>query len=207
MKFDLNDNSKKLIFFDIDEVLVHLLPDFCNFWNEYHGLVGNDRLLFENLNSADITTHTNHDSKYVISIFQKYIKNGAYTNLIPIAHAQNCINDLSEYFRIQCLTSRLMDTYGDTENYIRLHFPSVEKVLFATKYYHGYGPTKPELIKINNGLFIVEDSERYALECANEGIPVYLKNYKWNRHIEHELIKKFNCNSDLLEMVLKDFKK
>ena len=48
---------------------------------------------------------------------------------------------------------------------------------------------------------------RKAIPHMYKAHPIVKKNYKWNRHIEHELIKKFNCNSDLLEMVLKDFKK
>lgn len=86
--------------------------------------------------------------------------------------------------RIMYLSSRPREAAFVTRRWLAFHgFPPGEVVLTADK-------VRVVLPRRHELLLVVEDDPRVALELANEGIPVYLIDWPYNRGLVHPRVMK-----------------
>jgi hypothetical protein len=75
-------------------------------------------------------------------------------------------------------------------NWIDSNFPGIFSEIHFGNHYSstGVARAKSEMCKDINALLLIDDSARYALDCAKNGIPsILFGNYAWNRHIHDAL--------------------
>ena len=193
------DYRRLKIGIDIDEVIFSLMENYIKFHNQRHGTT---------FRLGDISDYhlwkcgvhkSKEESVKEVLEFQNSIY---FDELDLIEGAKEVLEELSKKYQIFIITSRPEEIKEKTNSLFKRHFPKKGfNILYSSEIYGGK-LSKAEICKINNIPCIIEDNQDYALDCARNGIKVFLLDKSWNKNYEkHENIIKVDSLKEVLELL------
>mmetsp|Transcript_5109 Transcript_5109/g.8925 ORF Transcript_5109/g.8925 Transcript_5109/m.8925 type:complete len:230 (+) Transcript_5109:316-1005(+) len=199
----LNGNPNQLtLAVDLDEVLGGFVEPLCEFHNNEYGT----SLSLDDFHSYIFHNVWGGSVEESLEKVHRFFESNYFLNMQTISGAQEGILQLSKYFRLVCVTSRQLIVEEETRKWLTKFYPGLfSDVLFGNHWgVQGRKVSKSELCRIINAVALIDDSLDYARECAANGIPVLLFDYKhqyrWNK-TEIPLHPLINRVSDWNEIV------
>jgi len=178
------ESNKFIVAVDCDEVLAEFVKGLCLFHNDKYGT----QLTIRDFHSYEFSEVWGGDTIQALRKVEEYIASRFFKELGVVPHSQQVLQDLtaSKLFEFVVVTSRQSSLEGATRNWVSAHFPNVfTDVKLGNHYGTGHKISKPEMCKQIGCRVIIDDSLKYAVECANAGIKVLLfdsdSSYPWNK--------------------------
>jgi len=173
---------------DIDDVMNDFLPHFLIFYNKRHG-TGFSAKDFKSYKYCETLGCTNEEA---VEAVNEFCKTPEFDSLKPVEGCKETVELLSKKSQIYAITSRHPWLKQKTIDFFQKHFSEIQIPAVHIGDFFGGGKTKSELCDILGIPLIIEDNEKYALECANSGIYSILFDKPWNAGISHENIIRAN---------------
>jgi len=191
----MEENKKIRIGIDLDDVVFDFVPTFLEFYNEKYGKT----ILFDEIYTFNLPILLGISLEETLDLIKSMILN---KKMPLVFKSQESIMQLAQKYEIFFITSRIVreTTIGDLNNlFSGIKF---ELIFSSNTYANSPGKTKGEIGKENKIEFIVEDSQDYALECADKGIKVFLLDKPWNKNCnKHENITCVRNWDEILEKI------
>eukprot|EP00742_Colponemidia_sp_Colp-10_P001707 GILJ01001829.1.p2 GENE.GILJ01001829.1~~GILJ01001829.1.p2 ORF type:complete len:216 (-),score=29.20 GILJ01001829.1:1688-2296(-) len=175
--------TKPVLAIDLDEVLGQFVVGLANFHNEAYG-TSLKLMDFHSYTFMDVWGGTLEETQSKVNAF---FKSGHFENLELVPGAIDALTCLSESFDLVLVTARQHVIEEATTNWINRHFPGLFKRLMFGNHWgsSGHKRTKLDMCKEVQARALVDDSLKYALECATELERVVLFDhsgqYGWNK--------------------------
>lgn len=183
---------------DIDEVIA----DFMKHFLEYSNSKNNTSFRLSDIKSYHLWETEIHDSKEEsVKEVLEFQNSGEFEGVSLIEGVKDVLEKISKTHEIYFITSRPEDIKDKTENFLRKNFPKNKfKVIYSGEIYGG--KSKAEICNDFEIPIMIEDNAFYALDCANNGIKVFLLDKPWNKiYEEHPNIIKINHLKEVLEQI------
>jgi hypothetical protein len=174
--------AKKFGFSDSDDTALNYLPFFLKYRNKIMGT---------NYRKRDIWTFElwkvmNCGKEQSISETYGFYfeESGDFQRLPPYKDAVRGIDLLSQKYKIEILTARPDTTASITKKNIEMHFKGkIENIIHTNEYMkgrnNGYN-SKADICEKFCPEFIIDDSLKNCIECANRGVRVVMMSQPWN---------------------------
>jgi len=189
-------SEKKIIGIDIDDVIVHLVKHFYEFYNKKFG----KELNVENHFEYNFMGPFSISEEEAISLIKEFYFTEHFDNLDLIEASVDSIHELSKDYEIFFITSRHLDIKDKTENFLQKLFPNMGYTLIFSGEFWQEAKSKVEICEDVGVSIMIEDNEIYALDCAKKGIKVFLLDKPWNQNYEgHKNIMKVKGWKEILE--------
>lgn len=114
---------------------------------------------------------------------EEFFASQHFKDIQPIPGALDALHQLKEVYDLQIVTSRQFFLEDCTRQWILEHFPDIfSEVHFGNHYAtEGKKRSKLEICRAIGAFLLIDDSAKYAKECAEGGLPVVLfGDYAWN---------------------------
>ncbi|MFH1608077.1 MAG: HD domain-containing protein [archaeon] len=185
------ENKKIKIGIDIDDVVLEFYERFANFCNENHGSsIGCVDLGSNFINSLGSKEKT-------LTALKNFVDEGHAYNLVFIEGFKEIFDDLNKDFDLCLITSRSYDNREQTKTYFKDNIPNFDLDIHYT---FDYPECKKSVVCNTIGAsIIVEDDSYNALECAQNGIKVFLMDKPWNQNCEHDNIVRVKDWKEIIE--------
>jgi uncharacterized HAD superfamily protein len=183
---------KKKIGLDLDEVVVDYISGFLGFYNrKSHTSFKKGDFDFYGLQKT--LGVSKEQAKKAIQEFESLPE---FEDIRPIEGAIETICHLSEKADFHIITSRPRSLNEKTERFLKRYFGRMHfGISYSGDIYSEQGDKKSALCRKLGIPVLLEDSARYSLECANEGVKVLLFDRPWNKEVSHEnLFRVFGWN-------------
>jgi uncharacterized protein len=171
--------KRKIIGFDLDDVLLDFNGNIHNWHNIQHGtkLSRDDMAVFDLHVTWRITKEEARDR-----IFDFY-ETKEHFQIPPIHGAKDAIEKLKEDNKIYIITSRPESHKNSTIEWLNKNFPNTFDGVYFTNQFHGEGvrKMKSEICKELDIEIFVDDSLYNAKDITESGIPVLLFDAPWNQ--------------------------
>lgn len=174
------EKEKEILAIDVDEVLSDTLPAFLIFYNKKY----NTNFKFEDFyvyEYADILGITREEA---IDNFYEFLLGDYNKKIYPKQGSVEAVEVLKNKYKIIISTNRPTDFQKSTIEWLETHFPdSIHSVHFGNHYSKNKveAKNKSDILKELGVKYLIEDQIKVAIECANEGIEVFLINTPWNK--------------------------
>lgn len=172
---------RPIIAVDIDEVLAAFMPALVSFSNNVYG----SQLTTENFNSYDFHEVWGGTREESINKMESFFISTYFKETIgPVFGAVEAMSILKNHFDLHVVTSRQFVIEDITRSWILKYFPNTFINIHFGNHYarEGGSISKPELCRRIGAQLLIDDSAKYANECAAVGLPVILfGDYAWNR--------------------------
>ena len=175
--------KKKTIACDCDEVLAYFVPALAEWHNSEYGTT---------LNARDFHSYAfkevwggSHDE--TMAKMEAFFKTPFFLNIKPVENAFETLKRLSRRFRFVVVTSRQHYLKTQTIEWINRHFPGIfDEILLGNHWTRSDDRsakiTKQEMCAEAGACVLIDDSTKYALQCASSLDHVILfGHYAWNR--------------------------
>lgn len=172
-----------IIGIDIDEVLANQLDSLIKFYHETSGKLVR-REDFHTQYWPDVLNLSLQEAQKLDHDFKSSTH---FDNIEPIENAIESVNKLIKNNKIIIITSRPVIFKEKTDNWLRKHFKDLPMQIIHSADYQNLNKTmnKAQICKNLGIKLMIEDQDRYALECAEEEIKVILFDYPWNKNLNH----------------------
>lgn len=186
--------AKPIVAFDIDDILNDFYPSFAQYHNQVYGSI----IKKEGLHVFEIATVFNLSPSESLARINAFCETEQFSKLIPLLGAQKGIDMVKEFADVVAITSRASNFEHVTKKWITQHFPEkFSQVVLANLHGDGKKMNKSELCKLHGAQVMVEDSLKYALDCASNGIPTVLLDKPWNKGIVPNNVIRVNSWSEI----------
>jgi uncharacterized HAD superfamily protein len=184
---------------DLDDVIIDFVPNFLKFYNQKYR---------KNINFEDVKSYNfwevgigkNRDE--VIKIVGEFFDSEEFNLISLVDGAKKAINKLSLNYQLYTVTSRSTNHKEKTEKYIQKHFSKISiKIIYSGDFYKEQGKTKSGLCDELDLNYIIEDNLKYALECSEKLIGVFLFDKPWNQGNINGNITRVKSWEEILELV------
>lgn len=170
---------------DIDDTSLHFISPFLNWYNtQYH-----TSWRKANIHCYDLWVPLGGTREEMVEKLHRFYETDAFRNLQAVQGAKESIERLRQSYDITFVTARPVDLTGVTTALIERHF-GAHRIEFANHYARNGHPerAKASICKEVGARAIIDDSGKYARECAQEGIPAIVMDQPWNRGLSGPLI-------------------
>jgi len=181
---------------DIDEVVVEYVKRFLE-------------LCETNLNQKfSIAEISNFNMEEVLGISKEEADKIAkefndcqlFKELDFVEGAKESISILSKDNELFFITSRPSSIIEGTRDFLNKHLKVVDfEIYHSLGFRDGEGKTKADICKERGIKILIEDRRKYALDCAENGIKVFLMDKPWNQNCGHENIIRVKNWKEILE--------
>lgn len=182
---------------DIDDVLVDTVSPLV----EFHNLKDGTNHSIGDSEKFGLHTLFKCSEEEGINKVYEFFDSDIFKNLTPFKEAVNVVNLLNESNDLFAITARDGTVKEHTLNWFDEFFKDKFKGIFFTNQFSGNGEIKTKLEFCNElGVSIlIEDRRKYALECAQAGIKVFLMDKPWNQNCEHANIIRVKNWGEIME--------
>jgi uncharacterized HAD superfamily protein len=174
------EKRKLRIGIDLDDVVFEFVKPLLEFFNKSYSR----EIKFEDVNSYGFSKVFGVESKELENFIQSMITDDFQLNMNLCEFAKEVILKLSKNNDIYFITSR--GCKGGTEESLNKHFSEYELIFSFNPYIKIGGELKSKICLDKKIDFMIEDSRRHALDCAEAEIKVLLLDKPWNQNFEHE---------------------
>jgi uncharacterized HAD superfamily protein len=173
--------TKPIIAVDADEILAAFIEHFLIYHNEkYQTDVSKDKVF-----TFKLETLFNIDETLVLSRMNEYYDNREVLKIEPVEGSIEGINQLlKKGYELQIVTARPPFYKELTVEWVEKHFPDkFQQIHFAFNPYNRNSEkmTKAQICKQIGAKVLLDDNLVNALDCASNGITVYLMDAPWNQ--------------------------
>jgi 8-oxo-dGTP pyrophosphatase MutT (NUDIX family)/uncharacterized HAD superfamily protein len=183
---------------DLDEVTAEFLEHMIRYYNAANGknLSKED---FHSYNFWEVWGGTREES---IEMADKFHNSKGFDKIHPAENAIESIRSIASKNKFMIITSRPKNWKTKTERWVRRHLGDINcKIIYTNDFHKGKGKTKSEIC-IEEGIGVmVEDHEKYSVECAEKGIKVILFDKPWNKNARHRNITRVSDWLDAVEKI------
>ena len=169
---------------DMDEILAEFVDRFLQFHNDLYGTTVRKKEMFA-YNFEEVIGIT--EDQIEERLLQFYTTD-YFRNIKPVSGAENGIDELAKSHELAVITARPYIIRPETERWLDQYFPNCFASINLTnqfQYRNRQNKRKKSEICQEQGVnLIVEDSLKYASDCASQGIDVLLLDYPWNQTVE-----------------------
>jgi 5'(3')-deoxyribonucleotidase len=166
-------DKKPPIGLDIDGFLNEFQATFLGFHNRVYGT---------NYGLSDLVSYDSKPFGRESTTTDKHLdfyESNDFKNMALTMFANTLVWKLSRERKVYAITSRPDFLKMETIRQLRPHFLNrFSNVIFTTK-----DKKKSEVCKSLGIAYIGEDNPQYSVECANQGIEVFLYDRPWNRNL------------------------
>jgi len=177
------NGNKPIVAVDIDEVLAYFIPTLAVFHNDVYG--PKDYLTSESFISYEFhNVWGGSKEECSIKMEQFFQSKYFYNDIKPIDNAYDILLQLKDIFELHIVTARQHKVSDTTINWINQYYPNIFTNIHFGNHYSttGISKSKAQLCKEINAIMLIDDSPAYAINCAENDIPVILfGDYSWNR--------------------------
>jgi len=165
---------------DIDDTSLHFITPFLNWYNVEYGTSWRKT----NIHSYDLWVPLGGTREEMIEKMHLFYETDAFRNLRAVQGAKESIQRLGQTYDITFVPARPIDLTEITTGLIHRHFGD-HRIEFANHYARNGHPerAKASICKEVGAQAILDDSGKYARECAQEGIDAIIMDQPWNRDI------------------------
>lgn len=175
---------------DIDEVLAYSLQ--CEI--DWHNHTYSTALKREDFITMDYWKVWGGTREEAIDKILTYLQSEFFDRIQPVPGAVEGVDILSKIERLVIITGRHSSIKSQTEKWLDAYFPGKFSEIYFTRNSYLEGCRrweKSDLCKKAGASDLIEDSPRFAAECAANGIRVLLYHHLWNQSLpETENIKR-----------------
>ncbi len=191
------EKEKLKIGIDLDEVLVHTAPAIIDFVNKKEGTT----FKVEDAKEFELWKLFSCSQEEGIKKVYDFFSSDFFLDLMPLENSVESINFLYDVFDLIVITSRDDKIKIQTLDFIDKYFNNQFKEIFFTNQFSGEGvvKTKAQICKELGIGILIEDRRKYAIECAEKGIKVFLMDKPWNSNCEHENIIRVKNWNEIME--------
>lgn len=182
----------KNIGIDIDDTSLDFVPAVCEYYNARFG----DSLKREDFYIYQFEKIWKRELPESIKIVDDFLATPKFKDMNPIGNSRKIIPRLrDDGHRLSVITARLKLYEPITEYQMQKNFDNA----FEGRHFHGgqfdTDPTKRKTksqMCLEQGIeLMIEDNPLHALDCANNGIQVFMIDTPWNQIIQpHEKIQR-----------------
>lgn len=182
---------------DIDDVLVDTAPTLVDFINCREGT----DFKIKEAHQFRLWTFFKCSREESIKKIYVFFESDVFINMQPLNGAVEGINFLKESYELFAITSRDEKVKEKSLKWINNFFNSkFNEVIFTNQLSkEGFVRTKAEICKELGIKILIEDRRKYALDCAENGIKVFLMDKPWNQNCKHENITRVKNWNEILE--------
>lgn len=173
-------NSKKVIAVDIDEVLA----DFFTYFVYFHNLMYKTSVSRDDMTKYYLHQAFNVDREEMSIRYLEFKSLHLLERLEPIKGAKKGIKRLFEMgFEPHLVTARPQIIEEETVRWLKIHFKEFELPIHFTHPATGRvrHRKKSEICKEIGAEILIDDHIDNALDCAENGIKVFLMDAPWNQ--------------------------
>jgi len=167
---------------DIDDVLIPFMQEFLNFHEKENG----EKVDIEKILSYNSWAYLSLSKEEVYTLFELFFNSGDFSEISLKENSKESILRLSLSHEIFFITSRPSVLNSLTQEFLDKHFSEMSYLLIHADSFHESKKEKHEICNFLGIDIMIEDRKKYACECANNGIRVFLFDKPWNRKIEDE---------------------
>ena len=184
---------------DLDDVIA----DFTRAFLEFCNLQFNKNLKFEDWKRYHFSEVFGGTEEDELEVVKEFFRSGWTEKFDFIDGAKKAIEELSGENELIIITSRLEEFREKTKEFLTQHFSDISfKIIHSKNPKEEPGKTKADFCKALGVGVIIEDHDKYALECAEKGIKVLMLDKPWNRNCkEHENIIRVRDWNEILEKI------
>ena len=170
---------------DVDDVLVPLAKTFYDYHNKNFGTdIDGDSLIHYRWDH-----HMNIPLSQSVKRVNDFYKTDLFKNMPIFENAKESLKQLSKDHELVIISSRFGVSKEFTKEWANKEFPDIfSDIIFSAEYHYEEEYKKSKNIKEkafvcldNNINLIIEDSLIHAIECAKNGIKVFLLDKPWNQ--------------------------
>lgn len=173
--------TSEVIAVDADEILAAFLEHFIN----YHNLKYKTSLKKDDVKSFKLEELFGIKEDDVLSRMNEYYESGEVLKIELVEGSIEGIESLlKKGYELQIITARPPHYKKDTIEWVRKYFPDkFKEIHFAFNPFnkHSEKSTKAEICKQIGAKVLIDDNLVNALDCAGNGITVYLMDAPWNQ--------------------------
>jgi 5'(3')-deoxyribonucleotidase len=172
---------------DIDEVLFPYLSGYVKYYNRIHStsLKVSD---FHSYNFAHVHGGSREDIAGLVYAFHDEPE---FEEIEPITGSLEAVSKLQQLGEVHFVTARQEAIASKTRDWIKKHFGiDKERIHLGNHWARNSDPvtterSKAEMCRSIGAEILIDDAPSYALECAMDGMKVFLFDldgeYKWNK--------------------------
>lgn len=182
---------------DIDEVVVEYIRHFLKFCE----INLERKFVLEDISEFNLWRTLDISREEVVSIAKNFNEKNLFLELNFVEGFKDAINFLSKENELFFVTSRPIEIKEKTFKFFKEHFPESNfEIIFSDSCLKKESEkTKADICKELGIKILVEDRRKYALDCAENNIKVFLMDKPWNRNCEHENIIRVKNWKEILE--------
>lgn len=167
------------IVFDLDEVLNEFVRSFILFYEKKSG----NKINFEDIRSYNFWENgIGKDREEAASLVNEFYNSEYYNRIVVALHSQEVVKEIMEKGHdIFIVTSRPDNIRERTKEFVKSNFSDKIEIIHSNDFFKEGKRSKAEIVKDLGAEIMVEDNLRYAMECSEKGIKVFLLNKPWNK--------------------------
>lgn len=189
--------NKIKIGIDIDDTVVEFMGVFLEFCNNKF----QTSFKFEEVISTRLEKVFNKEKNEFLDIFRELGAKDFFSKLDIIEDVKESLEKISEFFEIIFITARPKEIENQTLYLLKNSFPNLNfNVDHIVDCWEGLNKKSKFHSCIKHGIkFMIEDNKNHSLDCAKNGIKVFLLDKPWNQDCEHENIIRVKNWNEILE--------
>lgn len=176
----MSSSSKKVIAVDIDEVLA----DFLSYFVYFHNLMYKTSASKEDMKKYYLHEVFDVDRDEMSMRYLEFKALHLLERLEPVKGAKEGISKLFEMgYEPHLVTARPQVIEKETKKWLSIHFKDVDLPIHFTHPMTGrvYHRKKSEICREIGAEVLIDDHIENALDCAENGIKVFLMDAPWNK--------------------------
>lgn len=183
---------------DIDEVLVEFIKGYLSFYNsKYHS-----NFKFEDVITYNLWEVLPISREQVFELQEEFYNSDSFDEIKLISGAKEGIIEIAKSNQVFVITSRPRSMKAKTDEFFKKNFKDLKlDVSYSGDVQNLNGKAKAEICKNLNLDLFIEDHVKPALECAEQGIKVFLFDKPWNQKISHENIIRVKNWEEILKKI------
>ena len=181
---------------DIDEVLAHCVAQLNRFHNDRYGT----SCTLEGTSSYHLNEVWGCTAEEAKERIKEFYASQYFRDISPIEESKLVMAYLGSQYPITAITARSVDVKDITQTFMATHYPDIQETYFAQEWaIEGNGNPKGRICRHIGATVMIEDAPEFILDCAREGIPVFMMDRPWNQHIEEtEYITRITGLSEMI---------
>ncbi len=181
---------------DIDEVVAEFVKGYLNLYNQRY----KRNVRFEEITSYYLWVPLEISRYEAFNLASDYFHSKEFDNIDIVEGAREGLEKISRGNNLFFITSRPIYTKVKTEKFFTRNFPNINgEIYYSGDIFFIQGKRKAELCSELEIDYLIEDSEKYALECAGKGTSVFLLDKPWNQKaINNGIIKRVKSWEEII---------
>lgn len=172
--------EKRIVVFDLDDVLVLFVPAIAKWHNEHY----DTNITWEQFHSYNFCEVWNIPKEEAIRRVLEFSRTKSFANLEVVPGAQDAVNCLSKRYGLHIATARNSEFHDISHELVSKYFPRRFSRIHFVEHLTDRHRCKSEVCNELNAVAIVDDSYANAFPCVHPSRQVFMIDKPWNKNAE-----------------------